>query len=219
MGLMKKIMYKLAGINEELEMLYQERGFCEEYAEKYKALHSKKMAPMDYLTLADIYISLKKYSDAEEMLSHVNVGFNTDDTIKGMYLLQRLNLYIGEGKSQEALETFVREQKFLDIFFSAPAYKRMGVAYYDAAAVILAMNGKLEAAGHYYQLEKQSAEANNKASLYPVLTNVHMLKAAGNDDMAEEAAAKAREDIMNFTGYSYPWQKEQFLNMLNDYMK
>lgn len=219
MGLMKKIMYKLAGINEELEMLYQERGFCEEYAEKYKALHSKKMAPMDYLTLADIYISLKKYSDAEEMLSHVNVGFNTDDTIKGMYLLQRLNLYIGEGKSQEAFETFVREQKFLDIFFSAPAYKRMGVAYYDAAAVILAMNGKLEAAGHYYQLEKQSAEANNKASLYPVLTNVHMLKAAGNHDMAEEAAAKAREDIMNFTGYSYPWQKEQFLNMLNDYMK
>lgn len=219
MGLMKKIMYKLAGINEELELLYQERGFCEEYAEKYKALHSKKMSPMDYLTLADIYISLKKYSDAEEMLSHVNIGFNTDDTIKGMYLLQRLNLYIGEGKSQEAFDTFVRKQKFLDIFFSAPAYKRMGVAYYDAAAVTLAMNGKLEAAGRYYQLEKQSAEANNKAKLYPVLTYVHMLKAAGNDDMAEEAAVKAREEIMNFTGYSYPWQKEQFLNMLGDYMK
>ncbi|MBP3309788.1 MAG: hypothetical protein J6L05_03120 [Ruminococcus sp.] len=219
MGLMKKIMYKLAGINEELELLYQERGFCEEYAEKYKALHSKKMSPMDYLTLADIYISLKKYSDAEEMLSHVNIGFSTDNTVKGVYLLQRLNLYIAEGKGQEALDIFVREQKFLDIFFSAPAYKRMGVAYYDAAAVTLAMNGKLEAAGRYYQLEKQSAEANNKAKLYPVLTNVHMLKAAGNDDMAEKAAAKAREDIMNFTGYSYPWQKEQFLNMLGDYMK
>jgi hypothetical protein len=46
-----------------------------------------------------------------------------------------------------------------------------------------------------------------------------MLKAAGNDDMAEEAAAKAREEIMNFTSYSYPWQKEQFLDMLDDYMK
>ncbi|MBR6386078.1 MAG: hypothetical protein IKS03_08195 [Ruminococcus sp.] len=219
MGLMKKVLYKLAGINEELVQIYESKGYCDEYIDKFKALHSKKMAPMDYLTLADIYISMKRYSDAEEMLSHVNIGFMTDDTIKGMYLLQRLNLYIGEGKGQEAFEVFAREQKFLDIFFSAPAYKRMGVAYYDAAAVTLAMNGQLEAAGRYYQLEKQSAEANNKAYLYPVLTNVHMLKAAGNDDMAEEAAAKAREEIMNFNSYSYPWQKEQFLDMLNDYMK
>ena len=219
MGLMKKIMYKLAGINEELDLLYQERGYCDEYAEKYKALHSKKMSQMDYLTLADIYISLRRYSDAEEMLSNVKVGFTTDDTVKGMYLLQKLNLFVGEGKAEEALSVFAKEQKFLDIFFSAPAYKRMGVAYYDTAAVTLAMNGQLEAAGRYYQLEKQSAEANNKAHLYPVLTNVHMLKAAGNDEMAQEAAEKAREEIMNFTSYSYPWQKEQFLAMLDDYMK
>ena len=219
MGLMKKLLYKLAGINEELAQIYESKGYCDEYIEKFKALHSKKMDPMDYLTLADIYISLYRYNEAEEALSHVAVGFMTDDTIKGMYLLQRLNLYIGEGKGQEALDVFTKEQKFLDIFFSAPAYKRMGVAYYDAAAVTLAMNGQLEAAGHYYQLEKQSAEANNKSRIYPVLTNVHMLKAAGNDGMAEEAAVKAREDIMNFTGYSYPWQKEQFLDMLESYMK
>ena len=145
MGLMKKILYKLAGINEELVQIYESKGYCDEYIDKFKALHSKKMDPMDSLTLADIYISMKRYSEAEEMLSPVNIGFGTDDTIKGMYLLQRINLFIGEGKGQEAFEVFAREQKFLDIFFSAPAYKRMGVAYYDAAAVTLAMNGQLEA--------------------------------------------------------------------------
>lgn len=219
MGLMKKIMYKLAGINEELVQIYETRGYCDEYIEKFKALHSKKMDPMDYLTLADIYISMERYSEAEDMLSHVSIGFMTDDTIKGMYLLQRLNLFVGEKKAEEAFALFTKEQKFLDIFFSAPAYKRMGVAYYDAAAVTLAMNGRLDAAERYYQLEKQSAEANNKSSIYPVLTNVHMLKVSGCDDMAEEAAVKARESIMNFTEYRYSWQKEQFLNMLESYLK
>ena len=51
-----------------------------------------------------------------------------------------------------------------------------------------------------------------------MLTNVHMLKVMGNDSMAEEAAAKAREYISNYNEFKFKWQKEQFLGMLDRYM-
>lgn len=218
MGFMKKVMYKLAGINEELYNLYVEKGPCEEYAEGYKALHSKKMKPMDYTTLADIYTTLEKYDEAEEMLGHVKVGIMTDDTIKGVYLLSKLNLLLGQDKGEEAYELFKKEQKYLDIFFSAPAYRRSGMAYYDTAAVILAMNGQLQAAGYYYKLEQESSATYDNTGVYPMLTNVHMLKVMGNDITAEEAAAKAREYISNYNEFKFKWQKEQFLGMLDRYM-
>lgn len=218
MGLMKKMMYKLAGINEELYNIFEQKGPCEEYAEGYKELHSKKMKPMDYTTLADLYTTLEKYDEAEEMLSHVKINFMTDDTIKGVYLLSKLNLLVGQKKGEEAYALFTKEQKYLDIFFSAPAYRRSGMAYYDTAAVLLAMNGQLQAAGYYYKLEQESSQTYDKTGVYPMLTNVHMLKLMGNETTAQEAADKAREYITNYNEFKYVWQKEQFLHMLDRYM-
>ena len=218
MGLVKKVLYKLAGINEELVQIYETKGYCDEYIDGFKALN-KKMKPMDYLTLCDIYTGLERYSEAEEMLSRVSVGFMTDDTIKGMYLLNKINLLLGENKGAEAYEVFAKEQKFLDIFFSAPAYRRMGIAYYDSAAVTLAMNGRMDEAVQYYKWEKAASDKYDKTGVYPMLTNVHMLKAAGNDSLAEEFAAKAREYIENYNEFKFRWQKEQFLGMLDRYMK
>jgi len=219
MGLMNKILCKLAGINEELQQIYEERGICDEYIDKYRALHSKKLQDMDCLILAGMYTSRERYSESQEMIDRVKIGFMTDDTIKGVYYLEKMNLLIGLKKGEEALDIFIKNQKFLDIFYSAPSQKRRAIAYYDTAAVVLAMNGRLEAAGYYYQLEQKSAETYDITGTYPKLTNVHMLKAAGNDEMAAEEAEKTRQYIENYDSYKFAWQKADFIRMLDSYMK
>ena len=219
MGLMNKILCKLAGINEELQQIYEERGICDEYIDKYRALHSKKLQDMDCLILAGMYTSRERYSESQEMIDRVKIGFMTDDTIKGVYYLEKMNLLIGLKKGEEALDIFIKNQKFLDIFYSAPSQKRRAIAYYDTAAVVLAMNGRLEAAGYYYQLEQKSAETYDITGTYPKLTNVHMLKEAGNDEMAAEEAEKTRQYIENYDSYKFAWQKADFIRMLDSYMK
>ncbi len=219
MGLMNKILCKLAGINEELKQIYEERGICDEYIDKYRALHSKKLQGMDCLILAGMYTSRERYSESEEMLDRVKINFMTDDTLKGVYYLEKMNLLIGLKKGEEALDIFIKNQKFLDIFFSAPSQRSRAIAYYDTAAVVLAMNGRLEAAGYYYQLEQKSAETYDITGTYPRLTNVHMLKVAGNDAMAAEEAEKTRQYIENYDSYKYAWQKADFIRMLDIYMK
>ena len=219
MGLMNKILCKLAGINEELQQIYEERGICDEYIDKYRALHSKKLQDMDCLILAGMYTSRERYSESQEMIDRVKIGFMTDDTIKGVYYLEKMNLLIGLKKGEEALDIFIKNQKFLDIFYSAPSQKRRAIAYYDTAAVVLAMNGRLEAAGYYYQLEQKSAETYDITGTYPRLTNVHMLKVAGNYAMAAEEAEKTRQYIENYDSYKYAWQKADFIRMLDIYMK
>ena len=219
MGLMNKILCKLAGINEELQQIYEERGICDEYIDKYRALHSKKLQGMDCLILAGMYTSRERYSESEEMLDRVKINFMTDDTLKGVYYLEKMNLLIGLKKGEEALDIFIKNQKFLDIFFSAPSQRSRAIAYYDTAAVVLAMNGRLEAAGYYYQLEQKSAETYDITGTYPRLTNVHMLKVAGNDAMAAEEAEKTRQYIENYDSYKYAWQKADFIRMLDIYMK
>ena len=81
------------------------------------------------------------------------------------------------------------------------------------------MNGRLEAAGYYYQLEQKSAETYDITGTYPKLTNVHMLKEAGNDEMAAEEAEKTRQYIENYDSYKFAWQKADFIRMLDSYMK
>ncbi len=218
MGLMKKIYYKLAGTSEELEKIYEEKGFCDEYIESYKALH-KRMKLMDYITLADAYISLERYDDAEETLNNIKLGIFPSDDDKGLYIEKRIELFVCQKKYQDALALLAKENKFLNIFFSTPVYTRMAVMYYDAAAVTLAANGQLEAAQHYHQLEKKNGETYDKSGIYSKLTYVHMLKAAGIDAEAEEAYKEAKSFLENYDTYKYHWQKDYYLRLLESYMK
>ncbi len=218
MGLKEKILYKLMGTNEEIETIYKQKGHCDEWVEAYKAGHPK-MKTMDKLTLADVLITLDRYSEAESLLNEAKVNGLSDDIIKGVYYLALINLYIGQKRAEEAMDVLEKQGKFLNIFYSAPAYQRMSIAFYDSAAVTLAMNGKYEAAAKYYSLEKQSAVKYDKTGIYPMLTNVHLLKLAGNDEMVEKEAEATKNYIENYNGFSLPWQKDSFLRLLEKSLK
>lgn len=214
MGLKEKILYKLMGTNEEIEGIYKQKGHCDEWVEAYKAGHPK-MKTMDKLTLADALTSLERYDEAEAILNEVKVNGFSDDITRGVYYLALMNLYIGQHRAEEALNILANQKKFLDIFYSSPAYERMSIAYYDSAAVILAMNGQYEAAAYYFELEKKSAVKYDKTGIYPMLTNIRLLKFSGSNELAEQEAVAARNYIENYNGFTLPWQKESFFKLLD----
>ncbi len=214
MGLKEKILYKLMGTNEEIETIYKQKGHCDEWVEAYKNGHPK-MKVMDKLTLADALVSLEKFDEAEALLESVNVGITADDITKGTYFLVLINLYIGQNRAADALAILEKHGKFLNIFYSAPAYQRMGGAFYDSAAVVLAMNDYHDDASRYYELEKQWAAKYDKTGIYPMITNVRLLKLVGNEEAAQNEAETARNYINNYNGLDMPWQKNSFLKMLD----
>lgn len=218
MGIKEKILYKLMGTNAEIETIYKQKGYCDEWVEAYKAGHPK-MKVMDKLTLADVLITLDRYSEAESLLNEIKVNGFSDDITKGVYYLTLINLYIGQKRADEAMDVLEKQGEFLNIFYSAPAYQRMSISYYDSVAVTLAMNGRYEVAAKYYELEKQSAAKYDKTGIYPMLTNVHLLKLAGNAEVAEKEAEAAKNYIENYNGFSLPWQKDSFLRLLEKSLK
>ena len=218
MGLKEKIMYKLAGTTEELENIYKEKGFCDEWVEAFKAAHPK-MKFMDSFRLADVLNSLERYSEAENILKEVRIFQMTDDLKVAMYYNTLMSTYIGQKRAEDAMEILRKWQRFFDAFFSGPLYEKYGIAYCDNAAAVLAMNGEIQGAAQYLEREKQLAQKYDKTGIYPMITYVRMLALSGDQELAREEAEPVRKRIEEWSQYNYPWEKDNFMKILDSALK
>lgn len=218
MGLKEKIMYKLMGTTEEIENIYKAKGFCDEWVEAFKAAHPK-MKFMDKFRLADVLNSLERYSEAEALLKEIHIFQMTDELKLAMYYNTLMCTYIGQKRAGEALEVFRKQQRFLDTLFSAPLYEKYAIAYYDNAAAVLAMNGEIKGAAQYLEGEKQLAQKYDKTGIYPMITYVRMLALSGDQELAREEAEPVRKRIEEWDQYNYPWEKDNFLKILDSALK
>lgn len=213
MGLMKKILYKLAGTSEELQELYKEKGPCNEYIDALMAFQ-KKPSDFDKILNADLLISVERFEEAERLLDSVKINFMSDDDIKGFGVFVRTNLYIQTGRREEAHEIFKKELKFLNIFFSSPSKARSAGAFYDLAAEIFSYEGDEKAAMHFLNLEKQwSQKYEPKFPIMPRITYVRILKNLNMEIMNEEYE-NVKRLIEGYDGYERQWQKDSLLNLL-----
>lgn len=218
MGLKEKIMYKLMGTTEEIENIYKEKGFCDEWVEAFKAAHPR-MAFMDKFRLADVYNTLGRYSEAESLLKEIHVFQLTGDLKLAMYYNTLLCTYVGQKRAEDAMEVFKKWQRFLDTFFSSASFEKFAISYYDNAAAVLAMNGEIKGAAQYLEMEKQSAQKYDKTGIYPMITYVRMLALSGDQELAAEEAEPVRERIKSWDQYRYSWEKDSFLNILDKALK
>lgn len=213
MGILKKILYKMAGTNEEIESLYREKGPCNEWVDARIAIQ-KKPKTFDKALNADMLISVGRYAEAEEILDSISLNLISDDDAKGMTLFERMNLYINTGRYEKATEIFTQNQKFLDIYFTSPVREGMSGAYFDTVARIFAVNNNEKGASHYLSLEKSFSE--KRENDFPIswkITNVAVLKLLGSDAVQTEYE-KVKAEIES---HDFPmvWQKEHNLKLLS----
>lgn len=215
MGLLKKILYKLAGTSEELQELYMEKGLCSEYVDAYIEFH-KKPKPYDKLLIVDMLGAVGRFAEAEEMLDSVKINAFSDDDLRGLGYFVRINLYICTNRRAEALEILKKNMKFLDIYFNSYArvYRKVAGAFYDAAADLFSYEGDEKAAMHYLNLEKQwSQKYEPKFPIMPRITYVRILKNLNMEIMNEEYE-NVKRLIEGYDGYERQWQKDSLLNLL-----
>ena len=112
MGIIKKLLNKMAGVTEEMQAIYIEKGPCSEYVDTYIAAH-KNPKPYDRLLIADQLISVKRYEEAEKMLDSVKISALSDDDIKGTGHFERINLYLRTGRADEAFEIFCKNKNWI----------------------------------------------------------------------------------------------------------
>lgn len=213
MGLIKKILYKIVGINGKMEEIYRKKGLCNEMVDVCIA-NFKNPKPYYKCLIADMLISVGRYTEAEEILDSISLNLMSDDDAKGMTLFERMNLYINTGRYEKATEIFTQNQKFLGIYFTSPVREGMSGAYFDAVARIFAANNNEHGANHYLSLEKSFCEKYDADfPIYWKITNVAVLKLFGSDTaQAEYEKLKAEIESHDFP---MVWQKEHNLKLLS----
>lgn len=215
MGLLKKILYKLAGTNEELQQLYAEKGPCNEYIDAVIAFQ-KNPSSFDKIMNADLLISAERYDEAEEILNGIKINslIFSDDDIKGMGNFVLMNLYINTGRREEAGELLRKHAKFHEIYFQSPPRKRYGMSYYATAADILSYEGNEKAAMSCLANVQESAQKYQPDyPILPKITYVVILKNLGKEEWHDEYAA-VKDYIEGYKDYKMPWQKEYMLKTL-----
>lgn len=218
MGILKKLLNKMAGVTEEMQIIYNEKGPCSEYVDAYIAAH-KNPKQYDRLLIADQLISVKRYEEAEQMVDSVKITVLSDDDIKGTGNFVKINLYICTGCIDEAWEIFCREKKFLDIYFGSPVRERMAGSYYDVSADILSLKGNEEGAMQYIGcIRKWSQKYEADFPVLSKISYVRVLKNLGNTQWQDEYDS-LKNYIKNYSGYQRQWQKENMLNLLEDAVK
>lgn len=214
MGLLKKVLYKLAGTSEELQELYKEKGPCNEYVDAVIAFQ-KKPSDFDKIMNADLLISVERYAEAEEILNGIKIdSLLADDDIKGMGNFVLMNLYIHTGRREGAGELLRKHAKFHDIYFQSPSRKRYAIAYYDLAADIFSYEGNEKAAMNFLNLEKQwSQKYEPKFPIMPRISYVRILKNL-NMEILNEEYENVKRFIEEYDGYERQWQKDSMLDLL-----
>ncbi len=216
MGILKKILYKLAGTSEELQQLYAEKGPCNEYVDACIAFQ-KNPSPFDTILNADLLISVERYDEAEELLDSVKINsVFSDDDIKGMGNFVLMNLYIHTGRREAAGELLRKHAKFHDIYFQSPVRKRYAPCYYDLAADILSYEGNENAAMSFLaRMQECERQKPNQFAVLSRITYVRILRHLGKEEWREEYAA-VKSYIEDYTGYTKLWQKEYNLKLLEE---
>ena len=217
MGILKKLLNKMAGVTEEMQSIYAEKGMCSEYVDAYIAAHKNLSRMTD--CIADQLISVKRYEEAEEMLDSVKISALSDDDTKGTGNLVRINLYLRTGRTDEAFEIFCKNKKFLDIYFGSQVRERMAGSYYFAAADVLSLKGDEQGAMQYIACIRKWSQKYEAA--FPVMSGISYVRVLRNlgDTQWQDEYASLKNQIENYGGYQMKWQKESTLNLLEDAVK
>ena len=227
--------------DEELAAVYREKGFySEEYIQVFRSRHPK-MNSDDHCTLCEIYAEMGRFEDAQNELFAVRPGMILDDITTGQQLYCHILLSMCSGRYKDAYSTFRDNARFLDRFMSNPVRSRIAGDYYSSVASLLALFSSKSTASEpsdpsqnfksaffgstkkgdaASEVRKYMARLREWCDIFPKhrilldITEVALLFAQ-NKEEAEDAAAKCRANILDFSGFEYEWQRDYFLKKLD----
>ncbi len=200
----------------EMNRIMAEKGICDEYIEAYKAAHPN-MSAFDRIQLADLLTTVRRYDEAERILSSMKLGFfSSDDLEKATYCVAAMNLYLNTERYADSFELLKKEKSFLNIFFQSPVGKQSAPAYYDCAACTCAANGYEGTAEEYIQMEERWAEKHDSLGFYVPITRIAVKNLTGDPRGARADAEELRRKIESCEKLQSKAAKDAYFRMIEN---
>lgn len=224
---------------EELGRIFREHGcYSDEYIETFQAYQTKPNADSQ-LILVSIYIEMGRLEEAKKALMNVDFGLDKliDNNAKAKKIHLQIMLDLAEGKTFDARDTYKENTHFLDKTMKNPFISNIAGDYYAYAAALTTLT---VAFTEHPDVKKYLARLREWCDTYPknrilyditqvwlaYVKSTHAMISSGTGmesvdakKEAEAAAAKCRETILDFDGFSYEWEREFYLNRLDRVIK
>ncbi|MBR6254460.1 MAG: hypothetical protein IKR22_03395 [Clostridiales bacterium] len=198
---------------ENLKKVYEEKGFyCEEYVQAYLATR-KKITSDDHFTLCELYIGMERYEDAQKELLSVHARSIMDDMTTGQLCLCKMSLFTETGAYKDASDLYGERVRFLDVFFKNPVRSRAAGDYYYYASVISTLMGLEDKLDIYIRRLREWCDIFPKNRILLSITETAVLFVK-KDEKAGEALAECRQTILDFSGFKYEWERDNYLKKL-----
>ena len=196
-----------------LNEILAENGYCELYLEKFHEVYpnpNKNTA----LRLIGILTTMKHYAEAEQMLQQIQ-PFGLNDDQKMEYHTCRMDLFLSRHRFDAAIAELQSCRRFMDIY--ANAHPQRGFVYGLNAAVILAAANDYEGSEHYLQAAEHGiGQMKGISPCMAQIAKVMQLSLLGFTDRAGQLAEQTRLAIMEDPVLRADWQKQHFLQKLED---
>ena len=198
---------------EPLKQILDESGFSDAYIAKFRETYPN-LKTGGKLRLTGILTTAKRFSEAEQLLAEIPVSGLTEHQRMEYHTCQ-MDLLMSVHRMDEAIAELQRCRGFMDAY--ANNNPQRGIVYGLNAGVILAAANDYEGSEHYLQTAEHHIAAQKTMSpCLAQIARVMQLYLLGFPDRAQQLAEQTRLAIMQDPILTKDWQKQHFLEKLED---
>lgn len=196
-----------------LNEILEQEGYSDAYIEKFRETYPNPTTAQK-LRLTGILTTAKRYSEAEQMLAGIPTAGLTED-LRMEYHTCRMDLLFSTHRYSEAITELQGCRSFMDAY--ANAHPKRGIVHGLNAGVILAAANDYEGSEHYLRAaEHFISEQKGMSPCLAQIARVIQLYLLGFPDRARQCAEETRTAIMQDPVLKQGWQKQHFLEKLED---
>lgn len=196
-----------------LNEILEQEGYSDAYIDKFRETYPDPTTATK-LRLTGILTTAKRFSEAEQLLAEISPAGLTDD-LRMEYHTCRMDLFFSSHRLNEAIAELQGCRPFMDEY--ANKHPQRGIVHGLNAGVILAAANDSVGSEHYLQAAEHHIAAQKKMSpCLAQIARVMQLYLLGQPDMARQRAEETRYAIMQDPILKKEWQKQHFLQKLED---
>ena len=192
----------------EAVRIFKERGICDDYINAL-GKHYGKLSNLQRISLANAYLYLNRLDECEQVMNRLPGEALLRGPVKMYYYKTYICLYLNMGRYRQACDIFDAARDQLDKYFAGEGAG--GAAYFDDAALCLAIRRDFSGADGYRQLAQEVVGADPSKAYLPMMIMAELFILDGNLQEAERVEQSARAMIFSASGYKHSWGRDSSL--------
>lgn len=195
----------------EAARIFKERGICDDYINAMNK-HYSKLSNLQRISLANAYLYLNRLDECEQVMNRLPGEALLHGSVKMYYYKTYICLYLCTGRYRQACDIFLAVKDRLDKFFVGEGAG--GAAYFDDAALCLAIMHDFSGADSYRQLSEAAVASDPLKAYIPFMIMAELFILDGNMQEAAKAEHSAKAMLFSRNDYKYSWGRDSSLYSL-----